>query len=191
MRSFTLDWNCVIALENVEPQGESVSLLVDAHRARRADVALLATSASESLRNKTFPGSYKDFEERVQRAGLSDLPVLLTPAVVSLTFIERSYIVDQSDYSGLRDRIWSLLFPTISQEAPLTWEHDPEEELYSSSLSRWRNAWCDVHSLITHMDHGRDVFVTSNTKHFQKHQEQLRNLGVDRIATPRESLDLF
>jgi hypothetical protein len=64
VKTLTLDWNCIIAVEQEDPAAEAVLALARLHQEGRADVALLATSASENLRDGTFPGSYQQFEKR-------------------------------------------------------------------------------------------------------------------------------
>ena len=188
MLSFSLDWNCVIAVENREPAGASVVALSDAYRAKRADVALLATSASESLRDNTFPGSYGHFEDRVKSAGLEDLPALQTPAVWSLTFWDRSYWVDIEKDRQAKAAIWAVRFPTIEEEP---WHRlgarTFAEIVHTPEMKKWRNAWCDGHNLVTHIDHNRDAFVTTNTDDYQRNSGMLRQLGIRTILTPDEA----
>ena len=166
--------------------------LARAHQEGGGDVALLATSASENLRGGLFPGSYEQFDRRVEAAGLAHLPVLNTPAVLGLTFWGRSYSVDTERYGWLRERIWTILFPSLERKIDLGPNDEmSDQRLRSTQLRKWRNAWCDVHNLITHIDHHRDVFVTANTKDFQRHSIALRELGVSEIMTPPEALQLI
>jgi len=190
--SFSLDWTCVIAVENDEPAAASVAALADAHRRDCASLALRATSASGSLRDKTFPGSYELFEHRVKRAGLDDLPVLPPPAVWDLVFWDlvfwdRSYWVDVDKYRRQKAAIWAILFSNIEEEP---WHRMGEgvfnEAVHTPAMKKWRNAWCDVHNLVTHIDHQRDVFVTTNTRDYQRNAERLGALGVAYVVTPSE-----
>lgn len=191
MLSFSLDWNCVIAVENEEPAAAGVFALADAHRRDCANVALLATSASESLRDKTFPASYELFEDRVKRAGLDDFPVLPTPAVWDLVFWDRSYWVDVDKYRRQKAAIWAVLFPSVEEEP---WHRMGPNAfnkiVHTPAMKTWRNAWCDVHNLVTHIDHQRDVFVTTNTRDYQRYAERLGALGVATVRTPREAAEM-
>jgi hypothetical protein len=47
MRTFTLDWNCIIAMEQKETAATAVRALVDANASGDAHVAVVAISASE------------------------------------------------------------------------------------------------------------------------------------------------
>jgi len=46
MLTFTLDRNCLIAVENQEPEAVAIHALAEAHAAQRADVAVVAISAA-------------------------------------------------------------------------------------------------------------------------------------------------
>jgi hypothetical protein len=189
MPSFTLDWNAVIALENAEPEGADVSALIEAHRKKRADVALVATSASENSREKRFPEDYHVFARRIEGLGINDLPVLLTPGVFGLTFFDHCYFVDEDRYNTQVSALWSTLFPSIkSPIAGVDFPLKDEGGLWQPEFARWRNAWCDIHSLISHIDAGRDVFVTSNTTDFQRHAAALATLGAGSIMTPADAI---
>jgi hypothetical protein len=54
---------------------------------------------------------------------------------------------------------------------------------------KWRNVWCDVHTLWTHMNAGRDVFVTSNTDDFQSNFAELSKLGLRKVSAPNAAAD--
>jgi hypothetical protein len=47
MRTFTLDTNCLIAIDERRPEAASVRTLADAHAAGKANVAVVAMSASD------------------------------------------------------------------------------------------------------------------------------------------------
>jgi hypothetical protein len=192
VKTFTLDWNCVIAVEKDEPFGSAVLALSRGHREGVAHAALLATSASENLKGGSFPDSFVQFERRLESADLAHLPVLNTPAVWGLTFWGRSYHVDPERYLYLRYGFWSILFPNLENNIGHAPDPEAAEDVpRSSELKKWRNAWCDVHNLITHVDHHRDVFVTANTKDFQRHADALREMGVPAIMTPGEAAQLI
>jgi hypothetical protein len=68
----TLDWNCVIEVEEVRPQSGDVLELVRFHRLGVVEVALLAASASENTKSKVFPGNAKLFKSRVRWSSFFD-----------------------------------------------------------------------------------------------------------------------
>jgi hypothetical protein len=63
-----------------------------------------------------------------------------------------------------------------------------DNAIQSEELSKWRNTWCDVISAYSHIHDGRDVFVTNNTRDFQKNSAALSRLGMTQIYTPAETL---
>ncbi len=194
MQTFTLDWKGIIALENGEPEGESVAKLVAAHQNDGCEVALLATSASENMKGtRGFPASFKEFRNRIEKLGLSTLPVLTTPGVFGLTFFDHCFFVNGDEYEQLRGSIWSIIAPHIPSDFRKFARDQKIEnnEIADIALATWRNAWCDVHSLYCHIHHKQDVFVTTNTKDFQKHQQKLSELGVDDIRLPSECGDEY
>ncbi|MFN4157658.1 MAG: hypothetical protein ACK4GO_04540 [Gemmobacter sp.] len=194
MLRFSLDWNCVIEVEEGRSQSSHVLALVDAHRRQRVNVALLAASASENTGSRVFPGSARAFLSRVERIGWHDLPIVLVPAIISLTFLDYSYIVNEEEFPKQFDGVWSAMFPNFRR--------DPREHLaagtalndasiQSPTLCKWRNAWCDVMSAISHIDSQRDVFVTNNTRDFQRNATALAAFGMGRIETPENAAALL
>ena len=82
----TLDWNCVIEVEEQRQQASFAIDLVDRHRNGEFEVALLAASASENTKSKLFPGNAKLFKDRVAAIGWEDLPIVLMPGVWGLSY---------------------------------------------------------------------------------------------------------
>ena len=185
----TLDWNCVIEVEEGREQSSDVSSLISAHRSGQLEVAILATSASENTKSKLFPGNARFFKERVAQLGWEDLPIVPMPGVLGLSYIGYCYWVgDREKFTRDFEALWQVIAPNVASrpndhigsETELT-----DELIQSSSLSRWRNTWCDVMSAYTHIAEERDVFVTLNTKDFQKNATGLARLGMKCISDPR------
>ena len=61
---------------------------------------------------------------------------------------------------------------------------------HSADAAKWRNAWCDVHSAIAHLNSGRGYFVTLNTRDFQRRDRELRNIGLVAVG-PNEAVQLL
>ncbi|MCR8725431.1 hypothetical protein [Frigidibacter sp. ROC022] len=187
MKSFTLDWNCALAVEAGEEQGAFVRRLVELHRRGLADVAITTVSASESLKgSKKFPASAAQFRKRITNLGWDDLRLLLGPAVVGLTYLNMCKNVGET-FDSERQAIWQALAPSVDRRLP---DGIEDQELWSPKLRKWRNVWCDTHTLWTHIDSGRDVFVTTNTKDFHANHEKLKLLGLRDVATPEVAVDL-
>lgn len=190
----TLDWNCIIEVEENRSQAQYVRELVIRHRDGQFEVALLAASASENLRSKRFPGSANAFTERVSALGWSDLPLVRMPGVQGLSFVNFSYLVgDGEKFKRDMDALWQAIAPRVPRNPC---DHLPSGMEYcngtlqSEELSKWRNTWCDVVSAYSHIQERRDIFVTNNTRDFQKNRDKLSALGMRIIATPAETVSL-
>lgn len=188
----TLDWNCVIEVEEGRPQASCVTELIRFHRLGRFEVALLAASASENTKSKRFPGNATVFKERISSLGWQDLPIVPMPGIYGLSYLDFCYHVDDGEkFERDRDAIWRVIAPSIPRE-PI--DHLPEgqritgDAIQSEQLSKWRNTWCDVISAYSHIHAGRDVFVTNNTRDFQSNASDLAKLGMLHISTPTDAL---
>lgn len=93
----TLDWNCVIEVEENRPQATSVRDLISRHRKGQFEVALLAASASENSKSKRFPGNATLFVERVSALGWSDLPLVLMPGILGLSYFDFCFCVGDAE----------------------------------------------------------------------------------------------
>lgn len=188
----TLDWNCVIEVEEDRPQAAHVVDLINRHRQGQFEVALLAASASENSKSKRFPGSAKIFKNKVSALGWQDLPIVPMPGITGLSYWDFCYYVDDGEkFERDMDALWSAIAPKVPREPS---EHlifgasMTDDLIQSEPLSKWRNAWCDVISAYSHIHDCRDVFVTNNTRDFQKNYEVLSRLGMKHIYTPAETL---
>lgn len=187
----TLDWNCVIEVEENRPQASTVRDLISRHRKGRFEVALLAASASENSKSKRFPGNATLFVKRVSALGWSDLPLVLMPGVIGLSYLEFCfYVGDAEQFQKDMDALWQVIAPNVPKR-PV--DHLPEgiplsdDTIQSEYLWKWRNTWCDVVSAYSHIYAGRDIFVTNNTRDFQNNAEKLSSLGMRCITSPTEA----
>jgi len=190
----TLDWNCVIEVEEGRPQANCVTELIRFHRLGRFEVALLAASASENTKSKRFPGNATVFKERISSLGWQDLPIVPMPGIIGLSYWDFCYNVDDGEkFERDRDAIWRVIAPSIPRD-PI--DHLPlgqqitDDAIQSEELSKWRNTWCDVISAYSHIHEGRDVFVTNNTSDFQRNASDLAKLGMLHISTPTDALTM-
>lgn len=192
---FTLDWNCIIEVEEHQPQAAAVIGLVKAHRRCEIEVALLAASASENMKSRRFPGNAIFFQKRILALGWQDLPIVPMPAIEGLSYWDFCYYVgDGEKFERDMDAIWCVIAPKIARNPA---QHLPtgtkltSETIQSKDLSKWRNTWCDVISAYSHIHEGRDVFVTNNTRDFQRNYSQLSHLGMRYIYTPAEAIEFI
>jgi len=189
----TLDWNCVIEVEEQRDQSSHVVQLLELHEQGIIEVALLAVSASENSKSKRFPGSAALFQERVQKLGWSHLPIVPMPDIWGLSYWDFAYWVsDGAQFEREFSAIWDVIARNVARDFRdhITAENDAMDNvLQSESLAKWRNAWCDVMSAYCHIHERRDVFVTLNTRDFQKHIKSLAKLGMAQIFEPRELVE--
>ncbi len=188
----TLDWNCIIEVEENRPQANHVNELISFHRMGRFEVALLAASASENNKSKRFPGNASAFKDRVAALGWQDLPLVPMPGVFGLSYWDFCYCVeDGEEFERDRDAIWQTIAPSVPREPVdhlAEGQKVTDETIQSEELAKWRNIWCDVISAYSHIHEGRDVFVTNNTRDFQKNAGKLFKLGMKHISTPAMAL---
>ena len=191
----TLDWNCVIEVEENRPQATFVHDLIHRHRKGQFEVALLAASASENSKSKRFPGNAILFVERVSALGWRDLPVVLMPAVFGLSYFDFCYYVgDAEKFQRDMDALWQAIAPNVPRHPA---DHLPtgvtltDDAIQSEHLWKWRNTWCDVVSAYSHIHDGRDIFVTNNTRDFQNNADKLAALGMRHITRPMEALSVI
>ncbi|MBV7407536.1 hypothetical protein [Maritimibacter sp. DP1N21-5] len=187
--TLSLDWNCVVEVEEGRSQSKDVLRLVEHHRAGTADVALLATSASENNRSKRFPGSAAVFKERIFALGWDDLPIVSTPGIFGLTYWDWSfYVGDGPKFKRDIAALWTVISPRVDRDLNSYLVEGTEltaEAIQGPELYKWRNAWCDVHSAYSHIHAQRSVFVTNNIRDFQANAADLGALGMRSIRTPR------
>lgn len=191
----SLDWNCVIEVEDDRAQAKDVVELIRLHRRGDIEVALLAASASENTKSQEFPKNATLFRDRIAKLGWESLPLVPMPCVIGLTYIGCTYIVkDAAEYKALVDALRSVIAPNLARrphEYLGNGQTLDDGTIGSRELQRWRNYWCDVHSAYSHIKAGRDVFVTCNTRDFQKHRSKLAQLGMGCIVTPEEAVKLM
>lgn len=191
----TLDWNCVIEVEEDRPQAKYVSDLIHSHRKGELEVALLAASASENSKSKRFPGNATLFGERIAALGWQDLPLVPMPGVWGLCYFDFCFFVEDGDaFERDRDALWQVIAPKVPRDLS---EHLPvglelsDDVIQSEALSKWRNTWCDVISAYSHIHARRDLFVTNNTRDFQKNADRLSLLGMKYISAPSQTASMI
>jgi len=178
-----------------ETQASFVIDLVGAHRRGDYEVALLAASASENSKSKHFPGNARFFKERVGKLGWDDLPIVPMPAVHGLSYWDFCfYVGDGEAFERDMDALWQAIAPKIPRN-PSDYLSDGQKlndgAIQSEPLAKWRNTWCDVVSAYSHIHAKRDVFVTNNTRDFQRNSQALADLGMQHISSPETTRDLL
>jgi hypothetical protein len=189
MLSFTLDTNCLIALENNEPAARAIRALVDAHEQGNANVAIVAISASERQKGQQQLRNFAEFRHRLTTLGLENLEILRPIFYWDIGFLDWCFWADDEVMLTLERRIHEVLFPT----SPFLWPDfcaanglDPEA---SPLNSKWRNRKCDVLALWSHIHDARDVFVTDDGD-FRTKRPALIALGAGRIERAEAAVTL-
>ena len=112
MRTFPLDTNCLIAIEKCEPEAASVRTLADAHAAGKANVAVVAMSASEKQLDGVCIKNFEEFRERLAGLDLVHLDILKPMAYWDIGFWDWC-LWSGSDMVLLEKQIHTILFPNV------------------------------------------------------------------------------
>jgi hypothetical protein len=192
MLTFTFDTNCIIALENNEPAGPAIRALVDAHERSKANVAVVAISASEKQKERQQLRDFAEFRQRLTALGLGNLEILLPIFYYDVSFWDWGLEADDEAMLALERDIHEVLSPA----APFLWSDfcaanglDPEA---SPLNTKWRNQKCDVLALWSHIYYARDVFVTNDGKfHALTKKPALIALGTGRIEKAEAAVTLI
>jgi len=191
MLTFTLDTNCIIALENNEPAACTIRALVESHERGNANVAVVAISASERQRDRQQLQSFDEFRDRLATLGLGHLEILRPIFYFDITFWDWCLWSDDA-MQALERQIHEVLYPTV----PFLWaDFCAAHGLDSASLplnSIWCNRKCDVLALWSHIHNVRDVFVTNDSNfHATTKKPTLIALGAGRIERAEAAIQLL
>lgn len=115
MLSFTLDTNCIIDIAVARPCASAIRSLATAHAEHRADVALVAVSASERQSGDTYFENYSDFATRMMTLGLGHLTVLKPMLYRGIGFWGQG-LWPSADMKDREHAIHDALFPNVSFE---------------------------------------------------------------------------
>ena len=165
MTSFTLDTNCLIDIEEERPAADYIRELLQAGTMEKADLALVASSASERQRSGTFLTNLATFEKRRTTLGFGGLPLLPSIGRWDVSFFDHS-LFPSPEGSTREAAIYSVLFPN----SPVEWvdyaalKDTDVNDVTSPAGMRWRNQILDAQALWAHDHARRDVFVTSDRR---------------------------
>lgn len=188
---FTLDTNCLIAVEDNRPGKEAVLTLVAAARDGRADVAMVASCASERQIGGGYLTSIDSLITRLEGLGFGHLELLKPIAAYDVSFYDHG-IYPSAEQQALQNEIFNALFPTT---LPSWTHHATDLGINSANFDgpegwKWRNKLLDAQALWAHLDNERDIFVTSD-KNFSKRLLTHPRFGDVVIATPTEALHVL
>lgn len=191
MRTFTLDTNCIIAVDEGRAEATAIRALADAHAAGTANVAIVAISASERQKDGRLLETFPQFQKRLSTLGLGHLELLMPMFHFDVTYWDWAMWAED-DMAVIERKIHEVLFPNVE----FLWaDYCTARGLPRNDMPMahsWRNSKCDVQALWSHIYHQRDVFVTSD-KNFRAQSKKplLLSLGANCIETPESALALF
>jgi len=187
MTSFTLDTNCLLAVDELRPEAEDVRGLVTAHAEGMASVGLVAISASERQKSGQGLESFDEFKSRVANLGFGHLELLKPMMYWDVTFWDYCLWVDEA-MQDVEQKIHQILFPNIE----FLWsDYCAARGLDRNNMAfdkKWRNAKCDVQAYWIHVHFKREVFVTSDRNfHAATKKAALLALFGGSIETPHSA----
>lgn len=163
--TFTLDTNCLIAVDEERMDAVPIRQLLAAHRAGTADCALVASGAAEMQKDRAFLTDMADFDMRRTSLGFGDLSVLHPIARWGMSFWGHGFW--SSEEGAAREQsIFEAMFPN----SYYSWEEfarsrslDPEDRS-PENTSRWRNKILDAQAFWAHENANREFFVTTDNE---------------------------
>jgi len=190
MVSFTFDTNCLIDVAENRPAAVHVQALLAAGAGGQADLALVASSASERQQGDVFLASVDAFNERRNALGFAGIPLLPSIGRHDVSFF--GHAVYGSPEGLARERaIYSILFPN----SPPEWADYAVSrgasvgDIPSPAYLRWRNQMLDAQALWAHDHAGRDIFITNDQR--LKMLEGHADFPTMAIRTPEEAAALL
>ncbi len=193
MKKFTLEWNAVITLADESRQGHaSLKKLVELHQ-HKIDLGIVTTAASENTAELELPKTASQFRQRLAEVGLENLTEVYMIGRVGLTYNGLS-IIARDNCEEVVENLWEIIAPKEFPRSHVDFAAKAgladNVPISSPEYAKWRNNWCDVHSLYAHIVAERDVFVTGDVKNFKDDREdRLLALGVGDICSYDDALD--
>ena len=166
-----------------------VRRIVDAHP-DRADVAYVASSASEKQKGGGQLELFDQFTARLARLRVSHLRELAPMMYFDVGYWDHAYLVDEA-MAELERPLHNVLFPGLELEWPAFAAKRGLDAGSTAFGSKWHNAKCDVQAMWSHIHHCRDVFVTSDENYLGSRRAALIALGAGEILRPAQAVRLL
>lgn len=185
--SLTLDYNCLIAIDEARPEAIDVLKLIEASRRKEIDVAIVASCASERQPGGGHLDNFAEFEKRLAQIGLGEIGLLKPLGKYDLSFWD-FFLSAEQEWAD-RER---LIFRTLFPNTPTEWmDYANENGLSEDDLAhpkawKWRNQLCDVQAYWAHEFNGRDYFVTSDGN-FSRRLRRSADFAKAQVVTPAEA----
>ena len=189
--TFTLDTNCIIAVDEGRPEAEAILELVRADSEGLASTALVAISASERQPGGGTLERFDQFKERLSSLGLGSLELLMPMLYWDVGFWDFGLWCDD-EMAALEAKIHAILFPSIAIDHSEYCRQTGLDSSTTSMQTKWRNAKCDVQAFWSHAHHKRNVFVTSD-KNFLAVSKRpiLEALSGSQLFTPAQAVAIL
>jgi hypothetical protein len=182
MQSFTLDTNCIIALDENRPDAQFIRALIAAHEKGTLIVRAVAIAAAERQKSGAPPvHNISAFRSRIDALGLQSIDLLCPIGYVGICHAD-FFLAAGPEMLDLERRIHDVLFPNVPYD--IDGKANPPG---TTAWDRWRNAKCDVLTAWSHIYHRGDVLVTADGKfHAATKKPALAALGAKDIVYPRD-----
>jgi hypothetical protein len=156
--------------------------LADAHLNGIADVAVVAIMASEQQKSKTPIENFATFQSRLDGLGFGHLGVCLPMYYLNISFWGKCLWPGDPKKDKLERDLHDILFPSVEFQLS---DFIRARGLAEKGQRKWQNAKRDVQALWSHINSGRDVFVSSD-RNFHKPTKKpaLLELGAGNIECP-------
>ena len=185
----TLDTNCIVALQENEPDAPYLRRIVQSAARQELKLRVVAISASERQRDGGYSENFSTFRHRIAEIGLGGVEILPAPCILGMTYLDYSILVSDQ-FREEAGRIHEILWPNIPFEYKdfcAQVGRDPEAPALDH---RWRNPVIDTLVLWTHVHNGGGVLVTAD-KNFHRPTKKaaLARLVPGQILRPSETAD--
>lgn len=192
MLKVTLDNNCLIALEDLEPAADSLKTIISYHDQGKIKLCIASITSAELTRNKTAADSYNIFIERIRTLGMQCAEILVSvPSAWAISYWGPAFQYSDKQELDLIKNIHSIMWP----DTPFNHEeyrNASSGKVYKSGIAKkWRSRQMDVLTIFSHIRNSCDIFVSANVKDFGSQGSQKRKalalLGAKQIMTPSEA----
>lgn len=167
MKKFTLDTNCLIAVDENRYFSDAIKVLLEANERKFCCIALVAASGSERQKvgeyDREYLETFRDFDTRRHKLGFGGVDLIYPIAYPEISFVNRCVIANDAMVAREKE-IFETLFPNSLYE----WRDyasakgfDPKD-LSTKGRTKWLNEFLDAQIFWTHDHNKRDVFVTSD-----------------------------
>lgn len=186
LANLTLDFNCLISLENNDYFSGCLQKLVDLHEEGVISLSVPAISASEKKIDGEYLQNIQVFFDRIDKLSNRRFKILKPIMIWDMGYWDYGIWADE-EMIELDRKIHSVLFPNI----PVN--YDDYIKINALDIGhldpKWRNAKCDVISLWCHIYYKNDIFITSDRNFYkQTKKDCLIALGAKKILSPQDTL---